>query len=143
MNYRNRPKPCHYCNEEFTASRISARYCSNSCRSMDNRRKKNPEIYRHYNPVHIEYSDEAYRKLTKKAKEQNLEGPKKYLEWMADEMITKDISIIHLNQEEKNVMKFVLNSLYPDLEYQVALLEWIKIRSEEDAIGIKKGKLKI
>ena len=110
---------------------------------MDNRRKKNPEIYRHYNPIHIEYKDEAYRKLTKKAEEQNLENPKEYLEWMADEMIKKDIAIIYLKQEEKNVIKFVLNSLYPDLEYQAALLEWIKIRSEEDAIGIKRGKIKM
>ena len=142
MSYRNRPKQCHYCNEEFTSSRISARYCSSSCRSMDNRRKKNPAIYRHYNPVHLEYTDEAYRVLATKAEEQNLQNPKEYLEWFAEELITKDISNIYLNQEEKNVMTFVLNTLYPDLEYQVALLEWIKTRGEEDAIGIKRGKIK-
>jgi len=140
MSYRNRTKQCHYCNEEFTSSRISARYCSSSCRSMDNRRKKNPGIYRHYNPIHLEYSDEAYRVLTTKAEEQNLQDPKEYLEWLAEEMISKNIFSVFFNTEEENILKYVLKSYYPDLEFQESLCEWIKSRSEDEAIALKKGK---
>jgi hypothetical protein len=105
---------------------------------MDRRRMKNPEIYRHYNPIHLEYENESYKTLQTKAKEQNIKGPKKYLEWLAEEMITKNMHPLFFTEEEENILKFVLQNNYPHLEFQPALLEWIKSKSEEEAIDIKK-----
>jgi len=45
-----------------------------------------------------------------------------------------------LNTEEENILKYVLKSYYPNLEFQEALTEWIKSRSEDEAIALKKGK---
>ena len=142
MAYKDRITKCAYCNTGFHYQRVSARYCSKSCAAMDNRRMKNPDIYRHYNPIHLEYDNDSYKTLHKIAKEQNIRGPKKYLEWLAEEMITKNMRPLFFNKEEENVLKFVLKSYYPDLEFQVALSEWIKSRSEEEAIALKKGKVK-
>ncbi len=142
MAYKDKKKKCAYCNKEFDYQRVSARYCSKSCAAMDNRRKKNPKIYRHYNPIHLEYENEPYKMLQIKAMEQDIRGPKKYLEWLAEEMITKNMHPLFFTEEEENVLKFVLKSYYPNQEFQPALLEWIKSRSEEEAIDLRKGKIK-
>jgi hypothetical protein len=47
---------------------------------MYNRLKKNPGIYRHYNPTHLEQSDDAYMVLATKPEDQNLQDPKEYME---------------------------------------------------------------
>ncbi len=140
MNYQDRKKHCAYCGKEFKFQRVSAKYCSKSCSSMDVRRKNSPETYRHYNPVHLEFTDEAYKALRLKANEQHIQGPEKYLEWMADEMITKNMFPLVFSEEEENILKYVLKAYYPELEFQFALMEWIKSRSEEEAIELKKGK---
>lgn len=140
MNYQDKKKACAYCGKVFNFKRVSAKYCSKSCASMDVRRKSNPEAYRYYNPIHLEYSDEAYRALRIKAIELNFQEPKNYLEWLADEMITKNMFTLFLTEEEENVLKYVMTTYYPEFEFQEALSEWIKKRSEEEAIEIKKGK---
>jgi hypothetical protein len=142
MNYQDRKKHCAYCGKEFTFQRVSAKYCSKSCASMDVRRKNNPNAYRHYNPVHLELTDEAYKAIKLKAKEQQIQDPEKYMEWMADEMITKKIYPLLFSEEEENILKYALKAYYPELEFPVALLEWIKNRSEEEAIELKKGKVR-
>jgi hypothetical protein len=133
MNYQDKKKHCAYCGKEFVFQRVSAKYCSKSCASMDVRRKKNPTAYRHYNPVHLEFTDEAYKALRLKANEQHIQGPEKYLEWMADEMVNKNMLTLFFNEEEQNILKYVLKAYYPSLEFKVALLEWMKSRSEEEA----------
>lgn len=140
MNYQDKKKQCAYCGKEFVFQRVSAKYCSKSCASMDVRRKKNPTAYRHYNPVHLEFTDEAYKALGLIAKQQNIQGPDKYLEWMADEMITKNMYPLLFSEEEENILKYVLKAYYPEMDLHVALTEWIKSRSEEEAIELKKGK---
>lgn len=142
MNYQDGIKKCAYCGKEFKFLRISAKYCSRSCASMDGRRKNNPNVYRHYNPVHLEYDDEAFRALKKKAAEKYISDPKEYLEWIVEQMITKNMFTLFFNEEEENILKYVLKSNHPNKEFQVAFTDWIKERSEKEAIAIKTGKKK-
>jgi hypothetical protein len=109
---------------------------------MDNRRKKNPEVYRHYNPVHLEYEDEAYRALLHKMKALNHATPEAFLSELVKEMVSNNMISFFLNTEQENVLKYVLNFQYPDHNFQEALKTWVVTRSEKEAIAIKKGRMK-
>ena len=67
-----RVKICRYCQKEFTAKRIDAKYCSDSCRQMGYRREANPEIFGKVVPVYFELDDHEYAEVLKKAHENEI-----------------------------------------------------------------------
>jgi hypothetical protein len=64
-----RTKTCRYCQKEFTAKRIDAKYCSDSCRQMNHRRESDPWTYGKVVPIYFELEEIEYHTLLKKANE--------------------------------------------------------------------------
>ena len=64
-----RKKKCRYCEKEFTAKRIDARYCSPSCRQMGYRRESNPDVYGKVVPIFFDLDAKEYEKLLLQADE--------------------------------------------------------------------------
>ncbi|MCF6172081.1 MAG: hypothetical protein L3J66_14010 [Bacteroidales bacterium] len=86
-----RSKKCRYCQKEFTAKRIDAKYCSDSCRQMGYRRDVNPEIYGKVVPIYFELDDNEYAEVLKKAEGEGMH-PNEYVK----ELLTKEEEFIRV-----------------------------------------------
>lgn len=106
-----RLKNCRYCQKEFVAKRIDARYCSVSCRQMGNRRDNDPATYGKVVPIYFELDDHEYADVLQKAEELEMH-PNEYVKEL---ILNKDDFLsIHFTSDERNDFINFLKLIYDD-----------------------------
>jgi len=92
-----RIKKCRYCQKEFTAKRIDAKYCSDSCRQMGYRRDSYPATYGKVVPIYFELDDYEYSDVLQKAEELEMH-PNEYVK----NIVTKQDNTLNINFSEED-----------------------------------------
>lgn len=110
-----RQKKCRYCQKEFTAKRIDAMYCSDSCRQMGYRRQSKPKMYGRVVPIYFELDDHEYAEVLKKAEEEELH-PNEYVK---EVLIKKEdyLKIYFSDEEWSNTINPTMG-IYPDTSFE-------------------------
>lgn len=122
---------CRYCQKEFTAKRIDAKYCGNSCRQMGYRRESNPDIYGKVVPIFFDLDAEDYENLLIKADEEGMHPN----EFAKDFLLRKEENYLRLYLED-NDWTYCLNNLevfFPDSSIEKLLHDWLLERVKKEA----------
>jgi len=120
---KKRLKNCLFCNDEFEYQRITAMYCSESCKQNAYRREYDPHLYNRPYPIHFELDQYFYEKLYNKALEFE-KSPSEYMERLAKDTASHKIQV-SLPEELEDKMKIYLDREYPDKNFHFAFNDWL------------------
>ena len=129
-----RIKKCRYCQKKFTAKRIDARYCSDSCRQMGYRRDNYPSTYGKVVPIYFELDDYEYAKVLEEAQALEMH-PNDYVKTM---LTKKDNFLnVYFSDEDWSYVIVYLKEMFKDKSTEEIIRDIFLKAAEEEIANYK------
>lgn len=125
-----RKKICRYCQKEFIAKRIDAKYCSQSCRQMGYRRESSPEVYGKVVPVFFELDAEEYEQLLIKSGDEDIHPN----DFAKEYLLRNEENYVKLYFQDREWPRYLnsLEHIFPDKSMEKLMHDWIIERIKKE-----------
>ncbi len=129
-----RIKNCLYCQKEFKAKRIDAKYCSDSCRQMSYRRESNPWTYGKVVPIYFELEDYQYLNLLERAEEADMHPN----EFTKDLVVKSHTGLVSLFFTPSQISGLInpLTTIHGGISAEKLLRDWVLERARREMEGV-------